>query len=391
MIDFIKENVDKYTRKELAEKLGITVSKLYKLLEECGIKKNEKLSKNAKNKRWTEKEIKSLEKYRNENKTVKEIAELLNRSKSAIAWKCIGNRVTKEWTREEEEMLVKIYRKYNTEQLIKIFPTHTFNAIKNRARRLNLKRENIKNKKWENEEVKLIEKLFYKGYDDKKISKQLNRTECAIKKYTKRLRGRNLFWTKEDIKILKENYKLPNREIKEKLLPYRSLISIERKVRCLGLKKPKSYIWTNKEIELLKKEYPLKTINELILIFTDKTKQRIRDKAKSLKLRKRKDIYLKCFNYNVVKLPKERDKWRTAILKRDKYCCKKCGFKDKTSKLLNAHHIIPVRINKDKKLDINNGICLCVECHIKIYNKEENYIKYFQSILGDKNDFFKRG
>ena len=48
IIDFIKENLNDFTRKGLASELNITVSKLYKMLDEIGIKKNENLSKNAK-------------------------------------------------------------------------------------------------------------------------------------------------------------------------------------------------------------------------------------------------------------------------------------------------------------------------------------------------------
>lgn len=53
--------------------------------------------------------------------------------------------------------------------------------------------------------------------------------------------------------------------------------------------------------------------------------------------------------------------WRMNVLKRDGYQCRICGSKDE----LNAHHIIPVGVDKEKRYvyDVNNGITLCKKCH----------------------------
>jgi len=58
-------------------------------------------------------------------------------------------------------------------------------------------------------------------------------------------------------------------------------------------------------------------------------------------------------------------KWRITIYERDNYTCQKCsqiGYE------LNVHHIDNFAINKEKRLDIDNGITLCNGCHRKLHN-----------------------
>ena len=58
-------------------------------------------------------------------------------------------------------------------------------------------------------------------------------------------------------------------------------------------------------------------------------------------------------------------KWRKAVFERDDYTCQKCG---KKNCYLNAHHIATFAENENKRLDIFNGITLCINCH-----KEEHF------------------
>lgn len=61
----------------------------------------------------------------------------------------------------------------------------------------------------------------------------------------------------------------------------------------------------------------------------------------------------------------EYQEWRTKVFTRDGYTCQKCGVKSSqgTTVYLNAHHIRPYAICPELKLDINNGITLCSDCH----------------------------
>lgn len=68
--------------------------------------------------------------------------------------------------------------------------------------------------------------------------------------------------------------------------------------------------------------------------------------------------------------------WRNIVLKRDYYTCKCCGIKSGIGKrvILHVHHIFNFADNFDLKYDVDNGICLCKECH-----------KNFHRIYGVKN------
>lgn len=59
--------------------------------------------------------------------------------------------------------------------------------------------------------------------------------------------------------------------------------------------------------------------------------------------------------------------WRKEVYRRDNYTCQKCGYK---GKLLQAHHIKPFADYPESRLDINNGITVCISCHEKIHGKK---------------------
>ena len=73
--------------------------------------------------------------------------------------------------------------------------------------------------------------------------------------------------------------------------------------------------------------------------------------------------------------------WRVGILKRDLYTCMQCGCKGEK---LEVHHIITVKKDKTKMLDMSNGITLCVNCHKRIRAKEEEYEQFYQELLKNK-------
>lgn len=72
--------------------------------------------------------------------------------------------------------------------------------------------------------------------------------------------------------------------------------------------------------------------------------------------------------------------WSWKIRKRDKYICQFCKQQFKPNEL-NAHHLDTTKIDKETRLDINNGITLCskhhYEFHLK-YSKENNTRKQFE-------------
>lgn len=58
--------------------------------------------------------------------------------------------------------------------------------------------------------------------------------------------------------------------------------------------------------------------------------------------------------------------WRRAVFSRDKYTCQYCG---QEGGRLNAHHIKEWAKYPEFRLDLNNGLTLCIECHKGVHKK----------------------
>lgn len=64
-------------------------------------------------------------------------------------------------------------------------------------------------------------------------------------------------------------------------------------------------------------------------------------------------------------------KWGKEVRKRYKHKCAKCGSNEKT----HAHHISSWSRDPMGRIDINNGILLCVNCHSLEHPEIKNLIK----------------
>jgi len=58
------------------------------------------------------------------------------------------------------------------------------------------------------------------------------------------------------------------------------------------------------------------------------------------------------------------NKWKNQIKKHNNFTCQKCGSKEN----LQAHHINNWKNFKEQRLDIDNGITLCKDCHKKLHS-----------------------
>ncbi len=58
--------------------------------------------------------------------------------------------------------------------------------------------------------------------------------------------------------------------------------------------------------------------------------------------------------------------WRKSIYKRDKYTCQICG----NTGNIHAHHIKDYANHPALRLDVNNGLTVCIPCHETIHNKK---------------------
>lgn len=60
--------------------------------------------------------------------------------------------------------------------------------------------------------------------------------------------------------------------------------------------------------------------------------------------------------------------WKNTIKKRDNYTCQKCGYHGKKHDgIMIAHHLNNYSQFKEQRTDINNGVCLCKDCHKSIH------------------------
>jgi hypothetical protein len=84
-----------------------------------------------------------------------------------------------------------------------------------------------------------------------------------------------------------------------------------------------------------------------------------------------------CVIYNQVKYDKfnkprkhnNNKEWAKLVKEQDDYTCQICECKT----TLQAHHIIPVAINPLLAEDLDNGICLCKDCHKNVHIDDCSY------------------
>jgi hypothetical protein len=78
----------------------------------------------------------------------------------------------------------------------------------------------------------------------------------------------------------------------------------------------------------------------------------------------------------------EWSKKRLEIMKIDSFTCLKCGEgADNKHSFLNVHHIIPLSVSWEERLNNDNLITLCLFCHKETFGKETEMIDLFQDIV----------
>lgn len=100
--------------------------------------------------------------------------------------------------------------------------------------------------------------------------------------------------------------------------------------------------------------------DEIVFILIKDSLEKDRDR-----IRKIKRTIEKNGENNFIRHSKEYSEWRKAVFKRDGYECQLCG---KHGGKLNAHHKERFVDCPEKRLDIDNGITLCEDCHKQVHH-----------------------
>ncbi len=98
------------------------------------------------------------------------------------------------------------------------------------------------------------------------------------------------------------------------------------------------------------------------VIFFHSTTFGIRNVCKDCANEKRRKNKIKKNSRN----SKKYQDWRISVYSRDGHKCLNCG----STEVLNAHHIIPWKVDESLRFDISNGMTLCSACHTRLESKQ---------------------
>lgn len=82
----------------------------------------------------------------------------------------------------------------------------------------------------------------------------------------------------------------------------------------------------------------------------------------------KRTTYERDSKYNKFYKSKEWNTVRQLAIVRDHAICKDCLDKNTITPYNTVHHIVPIKEDWSRRLDINNLICLCESCHQKRHN-----------------------
>ena len=211
--------------------------------------------------------------------------------------------------------------------------------------------------------------------------------ECKNNNHSKMTKGENCYWYG----------KHRNKETKEK-------ISINNKGKHTGENNPMYGKHHSEETKNKMSEYRLgKYSGENHPLYgkhrSEETKEKLRIANKGKWSGENNPMYGKGYKikgennprYNPNLTQEERElrrnidgyvEWRNEVFKRDNWTCQCCGAKGD----INAHHINSYNWDKEHRVDIDNGVTLCEDCHREFhklygygYNTKEQYEEFIKN------------
>lgn len=321
---------------------------------------------------------------------------------------CAGRRFYPEeqpesWSSEDINTLRECYILMSKEQLLELFPSRTWKAIRNKANSIGLKRSNDYEKISNGELYKLINNIKHKKckkcrrylpFDSMHYPKDSSCSE-GYRNICKECKGENFAissaqpWSEAEEKVFIEFYHCKtNSEMIREFFPNRTLKNLQEK--AYGL-------WIYKKIRLYKdKDTYSKMIKERS---TDEWRKKISETHKRLELSKgeKNPMYgirrIGKLNPNwkngrtplkqkIMKTPEYKE-WRDKVKQRDNYKCQLCGSRESGN--IEAHHLNNFAEYPEQRFDVENGITLCGNCHNP--NRTGSYHNVFGTIGNTREEF----
>lgn len=193
------------------------------------------------------------------------------------------------WTQETEKILADNYSEKSMNDLMKLLPQFNKQQIRNKAKRMELKKEKYELHFWTEEE----DKFLIENYNDltaKEMGAKLGLSESQIRNRVCKLGIKKLDkWSEEDERIIKENYNvLSTEELSEILESKRDKSAITKKAFHLGVTSSDNRaVWSEEDEALMFQFYATKTNEELQQdYFPYYSISQIKSKAKGLGLKK---------------------------------------------------------------------------------------------------------
>lgn len=80
---------------------------------------------------------------------------------------------------------------------------------------------------------------------------------------------------------------------------------------------------------------------------------------------------------DLIRKSKKYKEWRESVFERDDFTCQECG---QIGGVLHAHHIKPFSVFVSLRFEIDNGITLGKECHLKTETFGYNVNKIYEKV-----------
>lgn len=194
---------------------------------------------------------------------------------------------------------------------------------------------------------------------------------CSIKCYGEYLH-------KIKIREIEEKFNKPIKELLEDL--YINKMMPTRKISAeIGLSKGKVSEWLKKyNIEI---RYGSEAIETQWINNIERREAQSKMLIKNFNITKSEGRFE---DYSEYRKTPEYSNWRLNVWARDNFSCIKCGKKRNSETMINAHHLNSFKNNIEARFDVDNGVTLCEDCHIRfhsIYTNKNNTKDQFEEYL----------